>query len=120
MKTADGERQVRVRTLRNERNARYRDWVERNRDNVREATGGRAGYIHIPDMGPRGFAEFHRHFLRDYDCDGLIVDVRYNGGGQSRNCSLRNYAGSGWARSFRAGSAFFPFRTNRRRGRWWL
>jgi tricorn protease len=70
-----------VRTLRNERKARYRDWVERNRDTVREASRGRAGYIHIPDMGPGGFAEFHRHFLRDYDCDGLIVDVRYNSGG---------------------------------------
>jgi tricorn protease len=81
VKTEDGGRQIRVRTLRNEKKARYRDWVERNRDHVREAAGGRAGYIHIPDMGPRGFAEFHRHFLRDYDCDGLIVDVRYNGGG---------------------------------------
>jgi tricorn protease len=81
VKTDESERQVRVRTLRSEGSARYRDWVERNRDTVREATGGRAGYIHIPDMGPRGFAEFHRHFLRDYDCDGLIVDVRYNGGG---------------------------------------
>ena len=42
-----------------------------NREYVREASGGRAGYIHIPDMGPRGYAEFHRHFLREYDCDGL-------------------------------------------------
>jgi len=81
VETADGARQVRVHTLRNERKIRYRDWVERNRDYVREATGGRAGYIHIPDMMARGFAEFHRHFLRDYDRDGLIVDVRYNGGG---------------------------------------
>jgi tricorn protease len=78
---AGGPRQVRVRTLRNERKARYRDWVERNRDYVRSATDGRAGYIHIPDMMARGFAEFHRHFLTDYDHDGLIVDVRYNGGG---------------------------------------
>ena len=81
VKTAESVRQARVRTLRNERKARYRDWVERNRDTVREATNGRAGYIHIPDMMERGFAEFHRHFLRDYDCDGLIVDVRYNSGG---------------------------------------
>ncbi len=81
VKSQDGVRQVRVRTLRSERNARYRDWVERNRDTVRDGSGGRAGYVHIPDMMARGFAEFHRHFLRDYDCDGLIVDVRYNGGG---------------------------------------
>ncbi len=81
VKSADTSRQVRVRTLRSEQSARYRDWVEHNRDYVREATGGHAGYIHVPDMMARGFAEFHRHFLRDYDCDGLIVDVRYNSGG---------------------------------------
>jgi tricorn protease len=62
VKTAEGSWQVRVRTLRNERKARYRDWVERNRDYIREASRGRTGYSHIPDMGPRGFAEFHRHF----------------------------------------------------------
>jgi tricorn protease len=82
VKTRDGSlRQVRVRALRTERIARYRDWVESNRDYVTKNTTGRVGYVHIPDMMARGFAEFHRHFLRDYDCDGLIVDVRYNGGG---------------------------------------
>jgi tricorn protease len=82
VKTRDGSpRQVRVRALRTERIARYRDWVESNRDYVTKNTAGRVGYVHIPDMMARGFAEFHRHFLRDYDCDGLIVDVRYNGGG---------------------------------------
>ncbi len=80
--TKTGEtRQLRVRTLAAETPARYRDWTERNREYVKKASGGRVGYIHIPDMGPRGFAEFHRHFLRDYDQDALIVDVRYNGGG---------------------------------------
>jgi tricorn protease len=82
VQATDGSpRQVRVRALRTERVARYRDWVESNRDYVSNNTAGRVGYIHIPDMMGRGFAEFHRHFLRDYDCDGLIVDVRYNGGG---------------------------------------
>jgi len=109
VKTEDGERQPRVRTLRNERKSRYRDWVERNRDYVREATGGRVGYIHIPDMGPRGFAEFHRHYLRDYDCDGLIVDVRYNGGGHVSQLLLeklcRQRLGAGFSRWF----GVFPF-----------
>jgi tricorn protease len=76
-----GARQVRVRTLRMESRARYRDWVEGNREHVRKATDGRVGYIHIPDMMAMGYAEFHRHFLRDYDREGLIVDVRYNTGG---------------------------------------
>ena len=42
---------------------------------------GRVGYMHIPDMGPWGFAEFHRGYLSEFDREGLIVDVRYNRGG---------------------------------------
>ncbi|HZC07049.1 MAG TPA: PDZ domain-containing protein [Ktedonobacterales bacterium] len=61
--------------------ARYLDWVEGNRKAVHERSGGRVGYIHIPDMGPFGFAIFHRYYLQEYDYEGLIVDVRWNGGG---------------------------------------
>ncbi|MHB2016445.1 MAG: S41 family peptidase [Candidatus Xenobia bacterium] len=74
-------RTVSVRTLVDERPARYRDWVEANRRYVHEKTGGKVGYIHVPDMGPEGYAEFHRAYLVEYDRDGLILDVRYNGGG---------------------------------------
>ncbi|CAN5843166.1 S41 family peptidase [soil metagenome] len=72
---------VRVTLLADETALRYRDWVEANRETVREATGGRAGYLHIPDMGPTGFAEFHRALLTEVDREGLVVDVRYNRGG---------------------------------------
>jgi tricorn protease len=80
---ADGgaARILTVKTLRDERPARYREWVESNRRRVHEATDGRVGYIHIPDMGPRGYAEFHRGYLAETVRDGLIVDVRFNGGG---------------------------------------
>lgn len=74
-------RAVTVRTLLSEEPARYREWVERTRRAVHEATQGRVGYLHVPDMGPPGFAEFHRAFLVEYDRDALIVDVRANGGG---------------------------------------
>jgi tricorn protease len=74
-------RDVTVRTLRSEHRARYREWVERNRRKVHAATGGRIGYLHIPDMGPRGYSEFHRLWLVEAALDGLIVDVRFNGGG---------------------------------------
>jgi tricorn protease len=60
---------------------RYRAWVNANRALVHERTGGRVGYVHIPDMGPWGFAEFHRGYLTEFERDGLIVDVRYNRGG---------------------------------------
>lgn len=78
----DGEpRTVTVKTLRGETPARYREWVEENRRRVHEATGGSVGYVHVPDMGPPGYAEFHRGFLAEVERDGLIVDVRFNGGG---------------------------------------
>ncbi len=79
----DGEtpRRVPVRTLRDERLLRYRVWVEANRARVHAASGGRVGYVHIPDMGPWGFAEFHRGYLNEFDRDAIVVDVRYNRGG---------------------------------------
>jgi len=70
-----------VRTLANERRLRYRAWVDANRRSVHERTREQIGYIHIPDMGPWGFSEFHRGFLSEFNRAGLIVDVRYNRGG---------------------------------------
>jgi tricorn protease len=75
-------RTIIVRTLYDETGLRYREWVERNRRYVYEKTNGRVGYIHIPDMGSRGYAEFHRAYLTELERDGLIVDVRFNTGGQ--------------------------------------
>jgi tricorn protease len=74
-------RMVTVSTLYDERAARYRAWINGNRARVHEATSGRVGYVHIPDMGPGGYAEFHRGYLAEIDKEALIVDVRYNGGG---------------------------------------
>ncbi len=75
------ERTIVVKTLAGEASLRYRAWVERNRRYVAEKTGGAVGYLHIPDMGPWGFAEFHRGYLSEFDKRGLIVDIRYNRGG---------------------------------------
>lgn len=80
---ADGgnPRRAVVTTLGNERPARYREWVENNRARIHRITDGRVGYIHIPDMTPNGFAEFHRAYLAEVGHEALVVDVRYNGGG---------------------------------------
>lgn len=77
----DSPRQVQVRTADNDIPARYRDWVEANRRHVHEVSGGQIGYVHIPDMGPAGFAEFHRYYLTECQFPALLVDVRFNGGG---------------------------------------
>lgn len=72
---------VTVTPLNDETALRYREWVNENRRKVSDASEGRAGYIHIPDMGAAGFAEFHRSFRSEVDRQGLVVDVRYNRGG---------------------------------------
>jgi len=87
-----GPRNVIVKTLPQEFGLRYRDWVEANRARVHEATGGRVGYVHVPDMGAHGFAEFHRYFQSEVDRDGLIVDVRWNGGGHVSQLILEKLA----------------------------
>ena len=59
----------------------YADWVRRNREYVAEKTDGKIGYIHIPDMGGRGLAQFDRWFYSQLDREGMVVDMRWNGGG---------------------------------------
>ncbi len=59
----------------------YFDWVQGNIRKVAEATDGRVGYIHIPDMGPEGLNEFVKHFYPQLDKEALIIDDRGNGGG---------------------------------------
>lgn len=81
-----------VKTLRSEFPARYREWVETNRRRVHEASEGRVGYVHIPDMQARGYAEFHRGYLAEVDRAGLIVDVRFNGGGHVSQLILEKLA----------------------------
>ncbi|QSB04148.1 S41 family peptidase [Natronoglycomyces albus] len=75
-------RAVNVTALADDRPARYRDWVESNRAAVHEATGGRVGYIHIPDMMSDGYAEFHRSYFEEVSRHALIVDLRFNSGGR--------------------------------------
>lgn len=60
---------------------RYFDWIEHNRRYVEQKTGGKIAYVHIPNMGPDGLNEFVRMFYPQIRKEGLIVDVRYNGGG---------------------------------------
>ena len=79
----DGEpsRRFAVTPLSSDRRLRYQDWVTEKRHQVRELTGGRAGYLHIPDMMGEGWAHFHRDLRVEMAQATLIVDVRSNRGG---------------------------------------
>ena len=85
-------RTVTVKTLIDQKILQYRDWVEHNKQYVHKKSKNKIGYIHIPDMGVHGFAEFHRHFLTEISYDGLVVDVRYNGGGHVSQLLLSKLA----------------------------
>ena len=85
-------REVLVTALADETPARYREWVEANRAWVHQASGGKVGYLHLPDMMSAGFAEFHRYFGSECDRDALLVDVRYNRGGHVSQLLLEKVA----------------------------
>jgi tricorn protease len=77
----DGSREVRYEPRSSESSLVYLDWVLGNLERVTEMTDGRVGYLHIPDMGPDGIAEFIKWYYPQIRKEGLIVDVRSNGGG---------------------------------------
>ncbi|MCX3060612.1 S41 family peptidase [Streptomyces beihaiensis] len=74
-------RRVAVMPLIDERPLRYQDWVAKRRAVVRELSNGKCGYLHIPDMGGSGWAQFNRDLRMEVSRPALIVDVRGNAGG---------------------------------------
>jgi tricorn protease len=76
-----GARDVVVMPVETENTLYYNDWVDGNIAKVDKATGGRVGYIHIPNMGVDGLNEFVKHFYPQLRKKALIIDVRGNGGG---------------------------------------
>src|SRR5262249_42088142 len=77
----DGKRTVQVKPIADEFNLHELNVIESNRKKVDAATNGRVGYIHIPDMGDHGLNEFVKQYFPQIRKEGMIVDVRYNGGG---------------------------------------
>jgi tricorn protease len=78
---AKGARQVTYRPIFDESSLLYLDWVKGNLKKVTAATDGRVAYLHIPDMGADGIYEFIKWYYPQIRKEGLIVDVRSNGGG---------------------------------------
>ncbi len=77
-----GARDVLVKTLTNDYELREKAWVEENRRKVDKATGGRIGYIFVPDTAFNGQTELVRQYRAQFRKKGLIIDERFNAGGQ--------------------------------------
>jgi len=77
-----GAKTIVVQTLTSEDRLRALEWIESNRVHVSEATHGRVGYIFVPSTGLGGQSDLFRQFLAQYDKEGLIIDERFNKGGQ--------------------------------------
>jgi tricorn protease len=77
-----GARTVRVVPVASEAALRNRDWVEGNLRKVTEATKGRVAYVYVPNTAALGHEYFKRYFFPQADRDAIIVDERFNGGGQ--------------------------------------
>ncbi len=79
--TLDGSWKTTVKPIASEFELHLLDWVENNRKKVEGATKGQVGYIYLSDMSSRGLNEFIEEFYPQIRKKGLIIDVRYNGGG---------------------------------------
>jgi tricorn protease len=71
-----------VEPLASEAALRNRDWVEGNLKKVHQATGGRVAYVYVPNTAALGHAYFKRYFFPQADKQAIIVDERFNQGGQ--------------------------------------
>ncbi len=78
----NGAKTTLVHTLKDEGRLRYLSWVETNRKRVDAETNGEAGYIYVPSTGIDGQNELIRQFNAQWDKKALVVDERFNSGGQ--------------------------------------
>jgi tricorn protease len=95
-----GAREVLVHTLGSEARLRNLEWINENRLRVEKASDGKIGYVYVPDTGQNGQNELFRQFHGQFTKPGLIIDERFNSGGQIPdrfvellNRPLRNFWG---------------------------
>jgi tricorn protease len=112
-------RVVTVVPIPSERQLRNLAWVDANRRKVDALTGGRVAYIYVPNTSSEGFERFNRYFFAQTEKQGVIIDERFNGGGQLADHivdylrqPLRNYisgrAGEGDDMPFPGGAIYGP------------
>ncbi|WP_298653769.1 S41 family peptidase [uncultured Proteiniphilum sp.] len=79
--SAAGAKSYTVKTITSEQELRYMDWVSERREMVDRLSGGKVGYIHVPNTAVEGNRELFRGMYAYHHKDALIIDDRYNGGG---------------------------------------
>jgi tricorn protease len=77
----EGSWTIRVEPVKSETSLRQRAWVEDNRRRVEELSGGKLGYVWVPNTGGPGFVSFNRYYFSQQDKEGAVIDERFNGGG---------------------------------------
>ena len=100
----NGARKVVIRPLEEEYSLYHYQWVKNNIEKVDKASGGKIGYIYIPDMGVDGLNEFAKYFYPQLDTEGLIIDDRANGGGNVSPMILERLAREPYRMTMRRGS----------------
>lgn len=78
----DDDRDVVVKPMSGDSSLRFRDWIESNRKYVQEKTGGKVGYVYVTNTGLPGQNDLVRHLYGQINKEALIIDERWNGGGQ--------------------------------------
>ena len=78
---AGATRVVRVKPVTSLRDIKYREWVQRNSEFVKRASGGRIAYAHIRSMNQASLTQFETDVDQNWTAKGMIIDIRYNGGG---------------------------------------
>ena len=76
-----GAKTYKIKPIASELSLFYLDWVESRRKMVDKLSGGKIGYIHVPNTSTEGNVELHRGMYAYYNKEALIIDDRYNGGG---------------------------------------
>lgn len=77
----DASRKIRLKTMTSYRGLKYEAWVESRRAKVDELSGGKIGYVHIRYMNRSSLARFETEINQFWNKNGMIIDIRYNGGG---------------------------------------
>ena len=79
--SAEGAWTINVEPIESENALRQRAWVEDNRRKVEQLSGGKLGYVWVPNTGGPGFVSFNRYYFAQQDKLGAVIDERFNGGG---------------------------------------